>query len=306
MNINKAPRYVLVNVPAFFAQAVEHGTLALETNVIIGKPARATPQVSAKIIEVNFYPTWSVPDIVAQQRSHPHHPQGSELLLRAAFHRHARLGSAAARSRLGRLVLAAGGELQVPPGAGATQNALGRRAHQHAEQAFRLHARYAAEAAFRPERARLLLGLRAGAESVSELVAWLLGDQRGWTLEKVQAQIDSGKKLNVKLGIARAGAFRLSHRFCRRQRLRPVQARHLWPRCLLRRSRRPAGCGGGPTEPRGHALAAISLPARACCGKSDRAPHATPGHKTPPPAQPKLGGNSPAPCARHRRKECLG
>ena len=31
-------------------------------------------------------------------------------------------------------------------------------------------------------------------EKVHELVAWLLGEQKGWTLEKVQAQIDSGKK----------------------------------------------------------------------------------------------------------------
>ena len=77
-------------------------------------------------------------------------------------------------------------------------------------------------------------------EKVLELVAWLLGDQNGWTLEKVQAQIDSGKKLDVKLATTRAGAFRLSHGVCHRQRRRPVQARHLWPRLFLRRSRRPA------------------------------------------------------------------
>ena len=67
MSINKAPRYVLVNVPAFVAQAVDHGTLGLSSNVVTGKPARATPRVDAKIVEVNFYPTWSVPEIVAQQ-----------------------------------------------------------------------------------------------------------------------------------------------------------------------------------------------------------------------------------------------
>ncbi|MFZ2019987.1 MAG: L,D-transpeptidase family protein, partial [Methyloceanibacter sp.] len=67
MSINKAPRYVLVNVPAFVAQAVENGNLALQSNVIDGKPARATPQVSARIVEINFFPTWSVPEIVAQQ-----------------------------------------------------------------------------------------------------------------------------------------------------------------------------------------------------------------------------------------------
>ena len=67
MKINQAPRYVLVNVPAFVAQAVEKGNLALDSNVVAGKPARATPEVSARIVEVNFFPTWTVPEIVAQQ-----------------------------------------------------------------------------------------------------------------------------------------------------------------------------------------------------------------------------------------------
>jgi murein L,D-transpeptidase YcbB/YkuD len=35
-------------------------------------------------------------------------------------------------------------------------------------------------------------------EKVQELVAWLLG-AKGWSLEKVQAQIDSGKKIDVQL-----------------------------------------------------------------------------------------------------------
>lgn len=67
MKINRAPRYVLVNVPAFVAQAVEKGDLALDSNVVAGKPARATPEVSAQIVEINFFPTWTVPEIVAQQ-----------------------------------------------------------------------------------------------------------------------------------------------------------------------------------------------------------------------------------------------
>jgi murein L,D-transpeptidase YcbB/YkuD len=36
-------------------------------------------------------------------------------------------------------------------------------------------------------------------QKVTELTAWLLGAQGGWTLDKVQAQIDSGNKLDVKL-----------------------------------------------------------------------------------------------------------
>ncbi len=36
-------------------------------------------------------------------------------------------------------------------------------------------------------------------EKVLEFVAWLLDEQQGWTLEKVQAQVDSGNKIDVKL-----------------------------------------------------------------------------------------------------------
>ena len=47
-------------------QAIDNGTLALESNVVVGKPTRATPAVSASIVEVNFYPTWTVPDSIAK------------------------------------------------------------------------------------------------------------------------------------------------------------------------------------------------------------------------------------------------
>ena len=66
MRINNAPRYVLVNVPAFTLQAIDNGAVALDSNVVVGKPTRATPEVSASIIEVNFYPYWNVPTSIAK------------------------------------------------------------------------------------------------------------------------------------------------------------------------------------------------------------------------------------------------
>jgi murein L,D-transpeptidase YcbB/YkuD len=62
LKFNAAPRYVLVNVPGFTLQAVENGHVALDSATVVGKPQSATPEVSAKIVEVNFVPTWSVPD----------------------------------------------------------------------------------------------------------------------------------------------------------------------------------------------------------------------------------------------------
>lgn len=60
-------RYVLVNVPSYTLQAVENEALALSSRVVVGKPGRETPSVSAKIIELNFFPYWRVPDSIAHR-----------------------------------------------------------------------------------------------------------------------------------------------------------------------------------------------------------------------------------------------
>ena len=197
MKINKARRYVLVNVPAFFAQAVEGGTLALETNVITGKPARATPQISASIIEVNFYPTWSGPEIVAQQDLIPKIRKDPEYF--AAEH------------------FAVMTDWKSPPLDPATVdwsspqvesykfrqeagpfNALGVvRINMPNKHSVYMHDTPLKQLFSQSARAFSSGCVRV--QKVTELTAWLLGAQGGWTLDKVQAQIDSGKKLDVKL-----------------------------------------------------------------------------------------------------------
>jgi len=58
-------RYVLVNVPAFQLEAVEHHQVELRHRVIAGKPERQTPSVRATIKAINFFPYWRVPESVA-------------------------------------------------------------------------------------------------------------------------------------------------------------------------------------------------------------------------------------------------
>jgi L,D-transpeptidase YcbB len=197
MSFNEAPRYVLVNVPAFVAQAVERGALALESNVVVGKPARATPQVSAKIVGVNFYPTWSVPDIVARNdliptiRKDPNyfHEQGFNVM---RDWKSPPLDPATVDWASPQVVSY---KFRQDPG---PQNALGVvRINMPNKHAVYMH----------DTPLKRLFGQSARAfssgcvrvEKVSELVAWLLGPQKGWTLEKVEAQIASGNKIDVKL-----------------------------------------------------------------------------------------------------------
>ena len=59
-------RYVLVNVPAYQLEAVERFEVAQRHRVVAGRPGRDTPTLKATIKALNFFPSWKVPDSVAQ------------------------------------------------------------------------------------------------------------------------------------------------------------------------------------------------------------------------------------------------
>ena len=59
-------RYILVNVPAYQLEAVERFKVAQRHRVVAGRPGRDTPSLKATIKALNFFPSWKVPDSVAQ------------------------------------------------------------------------------------------------------------------------------------------------------------------------------------------------------------------------------------------------
>ncbi len=54
-------RYVLVNIPAAQAEAVEDGKVVDRYTVIVGKADHPSPEVVAKIVAVKLNPSWTVP-----------------------------------------------------------------------------------------------------------------------------------------------------------------------------------------------------------------------------------------------------
>lgn len=56
-----AGRYVAVNIPSAQVEAVENGQVVQRHAAVVGKPERATPELSSKIQEINFNPYWYVP-----------------------------------------------------------------------------------------------------------------------------------------------------------------------------------------------------------------------------------------------------
>jgi murein L,D-transpeptidase YcbB/YkuD len=66
------PRYVVVNIPATFAEAVENDHVVRRYRVIVGKTEKPSPTLTAEITSVNLNPTWTVPSSIAKTEISAH------------------------------------------------------------------------------------------------------------------------------------------------------------------------------------------------------------------------------------------
>jgi len=77
MDFTFADRYVVVNIPAAFAEAVAHDKVERRYRVVVGKTDKPSPTLTAYITAVDLNPTWTVPlsitknEIVARMRRDP-------------------------------------------------------------------------------------------------------------------------------------------------------------------------------------------------------------------------------------------
>jgi murein L,D-transpeptidase YcbB/YkuD len=65
-------RYVVVNIPATFAEAVEDDKVVRRYRVIVGKTEKPSPTLTAQITSVNLNPTWTVPSSIAKTEISAH------------------------------------------------------------------------------------------------------------------------------------------------------------------------------------------------------------------------------------------
>jgi murein L,D-transpeptidase YcbB/YkuD len=72
MNFSFGQRYVVVNLPAAFAEAVENDKVARRYRVIVGKTEKPSPTLTAEITSVNLNPTWTVPSSIAKSEISAH------------------------------------------------------------------------------------------------------------------------------------------------------------------------------------------------------------------------------------------
>ncbi len=72
MNFAFGQRYVIVNIPATFAEAVEDDKVVRRYRVIVGKTEKPSPTLTAEITSVNLNPTWTVPSSIAKTEISAH------------------------------------------------------------------------------------------------------------------------------------------------------------------------------------------------------------------------------------------
>ena len=72
MNFGFGQRYVVVNIPATYAEAVENDKVVRRYRVIVGKTEKPSPTLTADITSVNLNPTWTVPQSIAKSEISAH------------------------------------------------------------------------------------------------------------------------------------------------------------------------------------------------------------------------------------------
>ena len=71
-NFSFGERYVVVNIPATFAEAVEDNKVVRRYRVIVGKTEKPSPTLTAEITGVVLNPTWTVPSSIAKTEISAH------------------------------------------------------------------------------------------------------------------------------------------------------------------------------------------------------------------------------------------
>jgi murein L,D-transpeptidase YcbB/YkuD len=76
------PRYVVVNLPATYAEAIENDVVVRRYRVVVGKTEKPSPTLTAEITSVVLNPTWTVPASIAKAEISAHMRKDSGYLSR--------------------------------------------------------------------------------------------------------------------------------------------------------------------------------------------------------------------------------
>jgi len=196
LSTNLSPRYVVANIPAARVEAIENGLAVSRHAAVAGKPDRPSPELSSKIVQINFNPYWTVPpsivqkDLIPKMQDQPDYLTSNHIRIFDARHKELEPSQINWYSED-----ATHYSFKQDPG---SYNSLG---------SIRINFPSAYDVYMHDTPLKNLFGedfrfhssgcMRV--QNVRQLVAWLLQGVRGWSLEDIDHVIKSGEQKNAQV-----------------------------------------------------------------------------------------------------------
>jgi murein L,D-transpeptidase YcbB/YkuD len=196
MGFTFGQRYVVVNIPAAVAEAVEDGKVARRYVTVVGKVDRPSPTLTTQITAVNLNPTWTVPlsilkkDIVTKMRKDPNYVtrlkmrvldgSGNEIDPKSVDWQSDRTPNFTVRQDSGDGNALGSVRIDMP-------NPHSVYMHDTNHKEF-----FSADYRFQSSGCTRV-------EHVRDLAAWILKDNAGWSRKEIDAEIATAKRTTVKL-----------------------------------------------------------------------------------------------------------
>jgi murein L,D-transpeptidase YcbB/YkuD len=196
MDFQPGQRYVVVNLPAAFAEVVDGDRVVRRHVVVVGKPDRPSPTLTTHITAVNLNPTWTVPlsilkkDFITRMRRDPGYvermrmrvldAQGREIDPRAVDWSSDRAPNFTIRQDSGAWNALGAVRIDMPNPYSVYMHDTSHKEH------FSVDYRFQSSGCTRVEDPRAL-------------ATWLLADTPGWGRREIDAAIARGERLDVRL-----------------------------------------------------------------------------------------------------------
>jgi L,D-transpeptidase YcbB len=196
MSFDFGPRYVVVNIPAAFAEAVENDVVVRRYRVVVGKTEKPSPTLTAQITGVVLNPTWTVPASIAKTEISAHMRKDPGYLARM----HMEVLDAHDRPIDPQSVDWSGTHAPnfTVRQQNGTFNALGA-VKIDMPNAYSVYMHDTNQRSLFDNDYRFDSHGCSRVDNVRDLAAWLLKDQPKWTRPAIDAEIASGQHLDIAL-----------------------------------------------------------------------------------------------------------
>ena len=190
-------RFVTVNIPAAEVETVENGQVYSHHAAGVGKIDRQSPIMQAKAVEINFNPFWTVPpslikkDLIPKMKADPNYLTDEKIRV---FNKD---GKEVAPSSINWNTDEAT-HYRYRQDTGADINSLGF-VRVNIPNPYGVYMHDTPSKGIFGDDFRFVSSGCVRVQDVRDYVAWLLKDTPGWTRDQIDAVINSGERLDVKL-----------------------------------------------------------------------------------------------------------